>query len=221
MDKPFRDRASAGQALGDAVVPLGLARPVVLALPRGGVPVAVEVARRLARSGSDVVLDVFVARKIGAPFQPELGLGAIAEGGEPVFDAALLDRLGLRARDLADVVTAEREELARRVRAYRGDRPLPPLAGADVVLVDDGLATGGTARAGLRALRGSGVRRSVLAVPVAPPDTLQAMRWEAEDVMAVLAPEDFRAVGRWYECFPQLTDEEVLELLQPWSGSRG
>jgi putative phosphoribosyl transferase len=171
--------------------------------------VAVEVASRL-----DAPVDVFVARKIGAPGQPELGLGAIAEGGEPVLDAAMLRSLGLTVDDLATVVRREREELARRVAAYRGRRSLPPLSGADVVLVDDGLATGGTARAALRALRAAGVRRVVIAVPVAPAEAVAALEAEADAVITVAVPRRFRAVGQWYVNFPQVSDREVVELLE-------
>ncbi|WP_278045423.1 phosphoribosyltransferase, partial [Actinomadura fibrosa] len=131
---PYTDRAEAGRVLAERLVPAGLEGAVVLALPRGGVPVGYEVARRLGGP-----LDVLVTRKIGYPRQPELGVGAIAEGGAPVFDRALLGRLGLTEDDLAPTVEAERAELARRVRAYRGDRPLPETAGRPVVLVDDGL----------------------------------------------------------------------------------
>ncbi len=208
MTEPFADREEAGDILAERVAALALPRPVVLGLPRGGVPVAARVAARLGAP-----LDVLVARKIGAPRQPELGLGAIAEGGEPVFDSGLLDLLGLRPEDLAETVAREREELVRRVRSYRGDRPLPDLTGADVILVDDGLATGGTARAALRVLRAAGPRRLVLAVPVAPPETAAALSREADDVVVVHTPRNFRAVGRWYDDFPQLSDREVVRLL--------
>ncbi|RFU37876.1 phosphoribosyltransferase, partial [Actinomadura logoneensis] len=145
---PFADRGEAGRVLAERLVPLGLEEPLVLALPRGGVPIGYEVARRLGG-----VLDVLVTRKIGCPGQPEFGVGAIAEGGEPVLDARLLSQLRLDEADLAATVTAERAELERRVRAYRGDRPLPEPEGRAVVVVDDGLATGGTARAALAAVR--------------------------------------------------------------------
>lgn len=204
----FRDRDDAGRALAELVRPLELVDPVVLALPRGGVPVAAQVAAAVGG-----VLDVVVARKIGLPGRPEFGVGAIAEGGEPLFDEATLSRLGLTPDDLAETVAQERAELRRRVERYRGGRPLPELAGRQVVLVDDGLATGGTARAALRALRGAGPARLVLAVPVCAPQSAQALRQEADDVVCVLAPADFAAVGAWYERFDQTSDEEVLALL--------
>lgn len=205
----FRDRQEAGRALAEQVLALGLADPLVLALPRGGVPVGAEVARALGAP-----LEVFVARKIGLPRQPELGVGALAEGGEPLLDEQALTRLGVRGTDLAATVERERAELARRVEHYRGDRPLPAPARRSVMLVDDGLATGVTARAALRALRGAHPQRLVLAVPVGAPDTVAALRDEADDVVCVLQPEPFRAVGAWYQRFDQTSDAEVLALLR-------
>ncbi|MET7462817.1 phosphoribosyltransferase family protein [Nonomuraea sp. NPDC005501] len=202
----FADRAEAGELLAGRL--LHLRDPVVLALPRGGVAVALPVARRLGG-----VLDVLVTRKIGYPPMPELGVGAIAEGGEPVLDLPLLTRLGLRPSSVAAVVEQERRELARRVRVYRGERPLPGLAGREVVVVDDGLATGGTARAALRAVNRAGPARVTLAVPVGARETVRALRGEADDVVVLEMPADFRAVGQWYVHFDQLSDADVLELL--------
>lgn len=207
-EQRFRDRCQAGRALGEQVAALAVPDPVVLALPRGGVPVAAEVAAAL-----DAPFDVLVARKIGLPGRPEFGVGALAEGGEPLFDDAVLSRLGVRRQDLAGEVSREREELARRVARYRAGRALPSLAGRDVVLVDDGLATGVTARAALRALRRGGPARLVLAVPVGAPDSLRLLAKDADEVVCVLQPERFRAVGAWYERFDQTTDEQVLDLL--------
>ncbi|GAA0431631.1 phosphoribosyltransferase [Acrocarpospora corrugata] len=211
------DRAEAGELLAEALVGLRLPDPVVLALPRGGVPVAVPIGAAL---GAPV--DVLVTRKIGHPGQPELGLGAIAEGGEPVFDAAMLEHVGLEPDDLAVVVERERRELARRVQVYRGGRELPPLAGRDVIVVDDGLATGGTARAALRAVRGRMRTQAggmvILAVPVAAGETARALAEEADEVVVLAVPAHFRAVGQHYMAFDQLTDADVLALL---SGSAG
>ncbi|WP_248965644.1 phosphoribosyltransferase [Sphaerisporangium perillae] len=205
---PFADRAEAGVALAEVLAEAGLTDPVVLALPRGGVEIAAPIAERLG-----VPMDVLVTRKIGHPWQPELGMGAIAEGGEPVFDASLLSRVRTSAAELAPVVERERQELARRVAAYRGGRRLPELAGRDVVVVDDGLATGGTARAALRAVRAAGPRRLVLAVPVGAPNTVRALADEADEVVVLATPPGFHAVGQWYEKFDQLTDADVLRLL--------
>jgi len=205
---PFTDRAEAGRVLAGRVASLGLTDPVVLALPRGGVPVAHEIAERLG-----VPFDVLVTRKIGCPGQPELGVGAIAEGGEPVFDADLLHRLGLTERDLDTTTKRERAELARRVTAYRGDRALPPIKGRDAVVVDDGLATGGTARAALGTVRSEGASRVVLAVPIGAAQTVLELSAEADDVVVLAAPSAFRAVGQWYTHFEQLTDADVLALL--------
>jgi putative phosphoribosyl transferase len=204
----FRDRRDAGQRLAALVAELDLPAPIVLALPRGGVPVAAEVAERLGAQ-----LDVLVARKLGAPQQPELGLGALAEGGVRVLDDDLVRRLGLTERDLEAVTAREQLELDRRVQAYRGGRPLPAVAGRAVVVVDDGVATGGTAEAALRSVRAGGPARLVLAVPTAAPDAVRRLAQVADDVVCVIAPESLTAVGQWYEDFTQTTDREVADLL--------
>lgn len=208
----FRDRAAAGLLLGvllrSALEDFYPERTVVTALPRGGVAVGAGVARCLR-----VPLDVLVTRKIGHPEEPELGLGAIAEGGEPVFDAYLLERVGLTPDDLAGIVSRERAELARRVAVYRGGRPPPAFAGRHVVVVDDGLATGVTARAALRAVRAAGPARTTLAVPVASEPAAEAMKTETGEVVTLVTPRRFRSVGEWYAEFGQLTDTDVLTLL--------
>jgi putative phosphoribosyl transferase len=212
----FDDRAEAGVLLGAALrAAIGeftggdSERPVVFAIPRGGVAVAAGVARQL-----NAALDVIVVRKIGHPQAPEFGLGAIAEGGEPVFDPAALADSGLHAADLAAVVARERAELARRVGAYRrAAGPVP--ASGPVIVVDDGLATGVTARAALRAVRarrGPGAR-TVLAVPVAAENSLAAVKAEADEMVTVVTTRRLRSVGEWYVDFGQLTDADVLTLL--------
>ncbi len=181
---------------------------LVLGLPRGGVAVGAEVARILGAP-----LDVLVTRKIGYPPRPELGLGAIAEGGEPVYDHRLLATIGLEPADLLATAEREREELTRRVRVYRGGQPPPDVTGRLIVLVDDGIATGVTARAALRAIRARGAGRTILAVPVAPPAAAAQMMREADDVVVLASPAAFRSVGEWYVSFGQLSDADVLSLL--------
>jgi putative phosphoribosyl transferase len=203
----FRDRRDAGVQLAERLRPLALEDPVVLALPRGGVPVAAVVAEDLGAT-----LDVLVARKVGAPGHEELGIGAVAEEG-PVVRSVVADQLGVGPTAFAGLAERARAEVDRRVARYRGDRPLPPVAGRDVVLVDDGLATGVTAEAGLAALRGRGPRRLVLAAPTAARDTVARLRLLADDVVVVATPEPFHAVGLSYERFDQTTDDEVLALL--------
>jgi len=208
----FPDRATAGLLLGVklrfAIRDFYPERTVLTALPRGGVAVGAGVARCLG-----VPLEVLVTRKIGHPAEPELGLGAIAEGGDPVFDECLLDQVGLRPADLDGVVARERAELARRVAVYRGGRPPPEFAGRHVVVVDDGLATGVTARAALRVVRAAGAARTTLAVPVAPASAVEAMKAETGEVVTLVTPRRFRSVGEWYAEFGQLTDSDVLTLL--------
>ncbi|MFF9201897.1 phosphoribosyltransferase [Streptomyces sp. NPDC014986] len=209
----FRDRRQAGRALAARLRERrdegALPDPLVLGLPRGGVAVAAEVARAL-----DAPLDVLVVRKVGAPFQEEFGVGAMAGDGVPVFDEATLRRLGLGEADLAPVVERERTELRRREQLYRRGRDAPEVRGRTVVVVDDGLATGSTARAALRALRSRAPGRLVLAAPVCSPEGAALMRSEADEVVCLHEPAAFMAVGQWYEEFDQLTDEDVLEALR-------
>jgi putative phosphoribosyl transferase len=205
----FRDRRDAGRQLAEALDVLGLVDPLVLALPRGGVPVGYEIARRLGAP-----LEVFVARKLGAPGRPELGIGALAEGGARVVDRQAVQHLRVTGAELDALIAREQAELARRVEAYRGGRPLPALSGRDVVLADDGLATGVTARASLLALRVAAPRRLILAVPVAAPDRAALLEADGYEVVALARPRGFQAVGSWYDRFDQTPDDEVLELLR-------
>lgn len=204
----FRDRSEAGRLLAERVAAAAGDTDLVLALPRGGLPVAAPIAERLG-----VGLDIVVARKLGAPGHPEFGVGAVAEDGPPVYDQGNLRYAGVTEESMAATCAAEREELGRRVRRYRGDRPAPPVTGRVVVLVDDGLATGVTAHAALRWLRGRNPARVLLAVPVCAPQARDLLAPETDGVICLSAPSDFQAVGRWYENFEQLTDEDVEEVL--------
>lgn len=205
---PFRDRAEAGRRLAGRLGAYAGADALVMALPRGGVPVALEIASSLGAE-----LDVFVVRKLGVPFQPELALGAIASGGTRVLNEDLVRTLGLSVEEINRIAAAEAEELRRRETAYRGNRPFPRIVGRIVILVDDGAATGATMRAAAQALRLHAPSRLVVAVPVAPSDVVRGLAGRADEVVTLASPDPFLAVGTWYESFPQLTDGEVRELL--------
>lgn len=206
----FRDRKDAGQRLAEDLKEYASQDDVlVLGLPRGGVPVAFEVAREL-----DAPLDVFLVRKLGVPTQPELAMGAIASGGVRILNEDVVAQLGITEDAIARVAADEQEELERRERAYRGDRPEPQLDGRTVLLVDDGLATGSTMRAAVAAVRAGNPAELVVAVPVAAPETCDAFRDSVDAVVCSITPEPFRSVGTWYEEFSQTTDEEVRSLLE-------
>ena len=205
----FRDRREAGIALAERLEGLRRENPVVLALPRGGVPVGYEVARALRAP-----LDVIVVRKLGVPFQPELGMGAIGEDDVRVLDPDIVRVAQVTTDEIAAVEARERRELERRVHLYRGDRPMTPLDGRTVIVVDDGIATGGTARAAVQIARLRGARRVVLAVPVAALESLHELSDVADAVVAVETPNPFFAIGAWYERFTQTTDGEVGALLR-------
>jgi predicted phosphoribosyltransferase len=210
MAARFRDRADAGRRLAAELrTYAGDPGVLVLALPRGGVPVAHEVAVALGAP-----LDVFLVRKLGLPQHPELAMGAIASGGVKVLDHEIIRRARVTGAQLRAVEDAERRELARRERHYRGDRPAPDLAGRTVILVDDGLATGATMRAAVEAVRQQQPKRMVVAVPIASPETCEAFRDVTDDTVCALTPEPFYAVGLWYEDFSETSDEEVHELLE-------
>lgn len=204
----FRDRADAGQQLAERLSHYPRENALVLALPRGGVPVGYEVAHALK-----IPMDVFVARKIGAPQQPEFGIGALAEGGVVYLDERSVALLHLSEEEIEAVIRRESQELARRVKLYRGDRPLPELRGKTVFLIDDGIATGGTVRAALRAIRQRGPERLILAAPVAAAQTLQSLAPEADDIVCPQSPWDLIAIGLWYQDFWQVSDAEVITLL--------
>jgi putative phosphoribosyl transferase len=205
----FQDRTDAGRQLAEKLLNYaGRDDVIVLALPRGGVPVAFEVAQRLG-----VPLDVFVVRKLGVPGHEELAMGAIASGGVRVLNEDVLYVLP-DAQSIVEMVTAiEREELKRRERDYRSDRPAPDVRGRTVILVDDGLATGATMRAAAAALRQQGAAKIIVAVPVGAPSTCYEIRGVADDVFCLQTPGSFMGVGQYYEDFSQTTDEEVRDLL--------
>lgn len=209
MKLPIADRRAAGAALAKALLRYReRSDVVVLALPRGGLPVAKEIADALGAA-----LDILIVRKLGAPDNPELAVGAIASGGARVMNDEIVTALGVTQQQIDEVTAAEQAELDRRERAYRGDRPRPPLAGRCVVLVDDGVATGATMRAGVAALRALGVARIVVAVAVAPVRTVRELEQDVDEVVCLATPEPFWAVGQWYRDFRQISDAEVSELL--------
>jgi putative phosphoribosyl transferase len=209
MEPPFRDRSDAGRQLAAKLAEYA-DRPdvLVLALPRGGVPVGYEVARELGAP-----LDVFLVRKLGVPGYEELAMGAVATGGVRVLNDQVVRALGIPDYVIDAVAEWEEQELARRERLYRGDRPPPDVRGKTVILVDDGLATGAMMNAAVQALREQQPARIVVAVPTASPETCERLKKEVDDVICAVTPEPFYAVGLWYENFSQTTDEEVRELL--------
>jgi putative phosphoribosyl transferase len=213
VTRGWTDRGDAGEHLGRRLADQQLPTPVVVGLARGGVEVAAPVAAMLGAP-----LDVLVVRKVGHPRQPELGLGALAEDGPVVWDDAGLADAGLAPADLADEVAAERAECRRRITAYRSGRGGVPVAGRTVVVVDDGVATGVSARAALRSLRDAGVARLVLAAPVVAAQTMSALESEADDVVTLLVAQRLGAVSRWYADFRQTTDDQVVRLLHEQSG---
>jgi predicted phosphoribosyltransferase len=205
---PFTDRREAGRQLAVHLSSLADGAPVVLGLPRGGVVVAAEIADALRAP-----LDVLIVRKLGYPGHSELAIGAIAQGGYRWVDDDLLAVDRVAAAGLADVVAREEAELARRIERYRGHRERLALKGRTVVVVDDGLATGWTARVALDAVRAAGARRIVLAVPVAPPSAITTLQRSADEVVALATPSRFTAISQWYQDFRQVGDDEVLDLL--------
>lgn len=206
---PFENRTQAGRLLGQALAGYAKRRDViVLALPRGGVPVGFEVARMI-----DAPLDIMLVRKLGTPGQEELAMGAIASGGVCVLNSDIVAAIDISQEAIEAAATTERQELERRERAYRGDQPPPAVENHCVLLVDDGLATGASMLAAVAALKQRKPASIVVAVPVAPPDTVQRLQEEADDVVCLAMPEPFSAVGYWYREFFQTSDDEVKSLL--------
>lgn len=213
MFERFPDRAAGGRALAARLAealgaPVGHGPLVVLGLPRGGVPVAAEVALELSAP-----LDVLVVRKLGVPSQPELGMGAIGEDGVRVLNEDVIGSLRVGPDAIARVEARERAELERRALAYRSGAAMLPLTGATAVIVDDGIATGGTARAAVAVARAHGAARVVVATPVAPSETVRELLAVADDVVVVATPSPFFAIGQWYGDFRQTTDDEVARAL--------
>jgi len=209
MRTTFRDRMEAGQLLAKQLCEYERrADAIVLALPRGGVPVGYEIATKLG-----LPLDVFVVRKLGVPGQPELAMGAIASGGVRVLNEDVLRAMPFAAATIAEITAEETREVERRERDYRDGRPAPEMEGRVVILVDDGLATGATMLAAIAALRQKDPAKIVVAVPVCPPETLQEIERAADDTVILFAPDWFRGVGQFYDDFAQLDDETVRDLL--------
>jgi putative phosphoribosyl transferase len=210
----FQNRTEAGQKLTSKLSAyFGQPDVLVLALPRGGVPVGYEIARKL-----HAPVDVFVVRKLGVPWNPELAMGAVATGGVRVIDQEIVRSLAIPHTEIAKIAAQEELELERREHAYRGGRVPLPIGGKKVILVDDGIATGSTVRAGVAALRKLQPARIVIAVPVAPRATCEMLRKVADEVVCAIEAEDFFAIGEWYEDFSQLSDEDVQNLLENASG---
>jgi predicted phosphoribosyltransferase len=207
---PFIDRIDAGRQLAKALARYKAQRPVVLALPRGGVPIAAEVATAL-----DAPLDLILVRKIGVPFQPELAMGAVVDGAEPVIvrNEEVIELCGVSETDFNAIRDEQLAEIERRRKLYLGDRPHPQLSGRTVIVVDDGIATGATTRAALRAIRMRKPSKLVLGVPVAPTETLKKLREEADDTVCLEDYEEFGAIGLFYSDFRQVSDTEVIEIL--------
>ncbi len=209
MQLPFKNRIEAGRSLASALKPY-VERPgvLILALPRGGVPVAFEVAQAL-----NIPLDLMIVRKLGLPGQEELAMGAVATGGIKVLNHLLIQKLSISDAVLNLAIDKEKKELKRREQVYRGERPIPEVSGRWVILIDDGLATGATMRAAVSALRQQKPAGIIIGIPVAPIDTVEELRKEADEVVCLATPEPFSAIGKWYEDFSQTSDEEVSNLL--------
>lgn len=216
MDLVFEDRAEAGRALARELAPLaGRVDLLVLGLPRGGVPVAFEVARCLSAP-----LDAFVVRKLGVPGREELAFGAIASGGIEVRNHEIVARFALSAKDIADVLWSEGQELARRELLYRGGRPFPSLDNSTVILVDDGVATGASIRAAARAIRSRNAAEVLIAVPVASPEALADLAHDVDRVICLAVPARFHAVGQFYRDFRPVGDDDVRALLRSSRGEK-
>lgn len=208
MYRRFRDRSDAGHALAERLAHLASPDCIVLALPRGGLPVAYEVARALGAP-----LDVLNVRKLGVPSQPELAMGAVSTGGVRVLNEEIIHAVGVSNEEIELATETQRREIERREQLYRGGRPAPVLAGRTVILVDDGIATGATIRAAITVVRAQQAKRVVVGTPVAAASTVSELSSEVEEIVSVLMPANMFAIGLWYEDFPQLTDADVQAVL--------
>ncbi|AQS57747.1 phosphoribosyltransferase [Desulforamulus ferrireducens] len=205
----FNNRKDAGEQLGEALRKIDLGEGIVLAIPRGGVVVGAEVCRKLGYP-----LDIIIPKKVGLPHQPEVAIGAVTEDGTAIYNEELLRRLNISPQNLRPTVQKIIREIKRRMDLYRGTNTPPNLLNKDVILVDDGIATGATIVAALKSLKNSGCRSITLAVPVAPPDILAKLRQEVDHLVCLIEAEPFYAVGQFYKNFEQVDDEEVIELIQ-------
>lgn len=215
---PFHDRTDAGRQLAQQLAPQYGHQPntLVLALPRGGVPVADEIARRL-----ELPLDICLVRKIGVPGRPELAMGAIAASGVRVLNQDIIDQLGILPGQIEQVAAAENLELERREQVYRHGRPSPDLTGKTIILVDDGIATGATLRAAIAILQQSGVGEIVVAVPVAHPGIVAELRQQVDEVVCLMTPDRLQSISLWYDQFDQTSDEIVQTMLSQHGPSMG
>lgn len=216
MSAMFHDRSEAGQQLGEELVSRDIDADIVLAIPRGGLPLGRSVADALS-----LPLDIIVARKIGAPHNPELAIGAVGSDGSVWLNDDLIARVAVDNAYLEEQKEIEAENAREKAERYRGDRPAPDLEGKRVIIVDDGVATGATTMACIRLARESGAKRVILAVPVGPPDSINDLRTGADTVICLETPEYFQAVGQFYDRFDQVTDEEAMEYLDEDPGSPG
>lgn len=207
--RPLVDRTDAGHLLVPLVLALSPSKPVVLALPRGGVPIAAPVANALAAP-----LDLLVVRKLGLPTNPEYAFGAMGEDGKPLLDDGIVAAADLREEEIAEVISREHRELKRRISAYRQERPALDLQDKSAVIVDDGAATGSTALAAIEVARSLGAAHVIVAVGAAPPDILELLGRHADHAVAAMTPEPFISVGQWYRDFTPVTDDEVLAVLE-------
>lgn len=205
----FKDREEAGRRLAKLLDRYRRKNPLILALPRGGVVVGYEVAKAL-----DAAFDILISRKIGAPFNKEFGIGAISEGNIVVLNSKIIKELGIPKKTLENLIDAEREEIKRRIHLYRGNRPVIPVYNKTVIIVDDGLATGVTAEAAIESIAKLKPKKIIFATPVCSEQAAKTIRTYIESVVCILTPYDLSAIGNYYKTFPQVTDEEVLDIMK-------